>query len=309
MQKVLIIKLGHSETLDPEIGNVPSLGDVMRTTVILHCFNDHDVSWLCDEHAYALLKDNPYINRILFYNLTTVMQVQAERFDIVVNLEKIPGICALTDSISAWSKYGFRFDPLSGEVKSYEKSHEILQIYTDLEKKKNAKKIWQEVLFEMIGHKWSGEKYILGYNPGSNVDFDIGLNCLVGTKWPNKVWPKEKWTSLHEHLSKEGYNISWQQGKNNIEEYIEWINSCNLIVTHDSLGLHIAIALQKKIVALFGPTAAHETHLYNLGNNLLPETQYDCLPCLEPVCPEEIPCMNSISLGKVLSKIKKVLNK
>ena len=34
-QKVLIIKLGYSETLDPEIGRVPSLGDVMRTTVIL----------------------------------------------------------------------------------------------------------------------------------------------------------------------------------------------------------------------------------------------------------------------------------
>ncbi len=35
-QKVLIIKVGYSETLDPEISNVTSYGDVLRTTVLLN---------------------------------------------------------------------------------------------------------------------------------------------------------------------------------------------------------------------------------------------------------------------------------
>jgi len=38
--KILIIKLGYSETLDPEIGRVPSLGDVLRTTPILHALRE-----------------------------------------------------------------------------------------------------------------------------------------------------------------------------------------------------------------------------------------------------------------------------
>ena len=33
--KILIIKLGYSETLDQDIGRVPSFGDVLRTTPIL----------------------------------------------------------------------------------------------------------------------------------------------------------------------------------------------------------------------------------------------------------------------------------
>ena len=115
MEKVLIIKLGYSETLDPEIGTVPSLGDIVRTTPMLHCFKDCNVTWLTDESAYPLLKDIPNIDRILLFNIVTVLQLQAEQFDIVINLEKVPGICALCDTIKAWSKLGFRLDLWEGK--------------------------------------------------------------------------------------------------------------------------------------------------------------------------------------------------
>lgn len=306
-QKLLIIKLGYSETLDPEIGNISSLGDVMRTTVILHCFKDCHVTWLTDESAYILLKNNPYINRILFYNLTTVLQLQAEQFDIVVNLEKVPGICALTDSINAWSKYGFRFDFMEGEARSYEGSHDAFRIYTDLNNKRQAKRIWQRVLFEMLGKKWEGEEYILGYKAKSKPKYQIGLNYLVGSKWPNKVWPKRNWDEIYKMLIKKGCSVSWQQGQTDIEDYIKWIHSCKLIVTHDSLGLHIAIALKKKIVAIYGPTVSQETYLYNLGRKVAPEGKYDCLPCLMPICHKEVTCMSTITVERVYSEIERVL--
>lgn len=63
--KVLIIKLGYSETLDKEIGITTSLGDVLRSTVILNYLKGDDVTWLVDEKAYPLLKNNPWIKRIL----------------------------------------------------------------------------------------------------------------------------------------------------------------------------------------------------------------------------------------------------
>lgn len=309
-QKVLIIKLGYSETLDPEIGRVPSLGDVLRTTVILHCFKEiYHVTWLTDESAYPLLKGNPYIDRILFYNLTTVLQLQAERFDKVVNLEKVPGICALTDSVNAWSKYGFRFDPETGEARSYEGSHAALKVYSNISSKRTAQKKWQEVLYQMLGKNWNEESYILGYKPHSVSRFKIGLNYLVGTKWPNKVWPKKNWERLYNLLSEDNNVVSWQQGKENIEEYIEWINSCDLLVTHDSLGLHIAIALQKKVVVLYGPTASHETYLYGLGQKIAPEGIYDCMPCLKPECDRDIVCMETIRIEKVFATLQEVLSR
>ena len=308
-QKVLIIKLGYSETLDPEIGRVPSLGDVMRTTVILHCFKSgYHVTWLTDESAYPLLKGNPYIDRILFFNLTTTLQLQAERFDKVVNLEKVPGLCALADSINAWSKYGFRFDPDAGEARSYEGSHDAFKVYTDINKKRNAKRVWQDVLFEMLGKRWRGENYILGYKPVSRIKYQIGLNYLVGTKWPNKVWPKQNWDELQALLEADGYAVSLQQGRNNIEAYLEWINSCGVLVTHDSLGLHIAIALQKRIVALFGPTSAKETALYSTGVAITPQGEFNCLPCLKPECDKAQCCMHTIPVETVYSEVVNALN-
>ncbi len=308
MRKILIIKLGHSETLDPEIGKFSSLGDVLRTTVILHAFKEDRVTWLVDEVAYPLLRGNPYINRILFYDLTTVLQIGSEKFDIVVNLEKAPGICALADKVEAWTRYGFRFDYLNGKAESHEHTHEILKIYNDIDAKRLAERTWQDVLYEMIGQKWDNEEYILGYKPKTETKYGIGLNYKVGAKWPNKSWPIKDWHDLGAKLEDAKYLISPQleDTDKDIEKYIDWINSCQLIVTNDSLGLHIAIALEKKVIALFGPTSPYETYLYGLGTKILPSEPYVCIPCLKHSCHMKIACMETIEVEGVFKEIKEV---
>ena len=54
MAKILIVKMGYSETLDSHMSRISSLGDVLRTTVILHLFKNDHVTWLVDEKAYLL---------------------------------------------------------------------------------------------------------------------------------------------------------------------------------------------------------------------------------------------------------------
>src|SRR5512145_2420575 len=131
MAKVLIIKLGYSETIDPEISRTSSLGDVLRTTVILYPFKDDHVTWLVDAAAYPLLEGNPFINRILIFDLASVLQLQKERFDTVINLEKVPGVCALADSVSAWRRYGFRFDEQRGEAEAYDGCEKVFSLCKD----------------------------------------------------------------------------------------------------------------------------------------------------------------------------------
>ena len=304
-EKVLIIKVGYSETLDGETGMITSLGDVLRSTVLLHLYKNAHVTWLVDEKAFPLLNGNPFIHRILSYDLTTVLQLQSERFDTVINLEKVPGLCAFSDSLNAWRRYGFRFDPENGVALAYDSSQHVLEICMDLEYKKNTKKCWVEILFEMVGAKWQGEGYILGYKPESSIMYDIGFNYDVGKKWPNKAWPMEYWKEL-ERLIDNKYKISWQQGLANIEEYFEWINSCRVFVTNDSLGLHIACALNKNIIALFGPTLACEIYMPN-GIKLLPRTNYNCIPCLRPRCIQNKSCMNYIEPKMVYDAIESIL--
>ncbi|OHB98723.1 MAG: hypothetical protein A2W74_08075 [Planctomycetes bacterium RIFCSPLOWO2_12_38_17] len=301
-EKVLIIKLGYSETLDGEIGKVTSLGDVLRSTVILHLYKDAYVTWLVDEKAFPLLRGNPFIHRILSYDFTTVLQLQSERFDTVINLEKVPGVCAFADSLHAWRRYGFRFDQEKGMALTYDGSHHVLEICLDLEHKKKTKKCWDEILFEMMGATWQGEGCILGYKPKSEVNYDIGFNYDVGKKWPNKAWPMEYWKEF-ERIIGNKYTVTWQSGLGNIEEYIEWINSCRVFITNDSLGLHIANALNKKIIALFGPTHADEVYIKD-GVKILPVSNYDCIPCLNARCIQDKSCMNFIEPKIVCDSIK-----
>ncbi|KKO18665.1 MAG: glycosyl transferase [Candidatus Brocadia sp.] len=304
-EKVLIIKLGYSETLDGEIGKITSLGDVLRSTVLLHLYKNAHVTWLVDEKAFPLLKGNPFIRRILSYDLSSVLQLQSERFDTVINLEKVPGLCAFSDSLNAWRRYGFRFDPENGVALAYDGSQHVLEICMDPEYKKKTRKFWEETLFEMVGAKWQGEGCILGYQTKSSTAFDIGFNYDVGKKWPNKAWPMEYWKEL-ERLIGNKYTVSWQQGLKNIEEYFEWISSCNLFITNDSLGLHIAGALNKKIIALFGPTMASEIYVPN-GIKLLPTIDYPCIPCLSPRCKQSTLCMHYIEPNVVYDMIEKVV--
>lgn len=307
--KILIIKLGYSETLDREIGTSTSLGDVLRTTVILNYFKNDDVTWLVDEKAYPLLEGNFLIKRILIFNLESVLQLQRERFDTVINLEKGPGICAFSDSVNAWRRFGFRFDEERGIAQAYDGAEKVLALCLDLEKKKGNARFWQDALASMIEKQWTPqEDYVLGYKSHSSLKYDIGFNWVVGDKWPNKAWPKKHWKKI-EGLLKKKYTISWQRGLTDLYEYMDWISACRLIVTNDSLGMHLAIAFKKKIVALFGPTSSQEVYLYSRGVKLLPKVSYGCVPCLESRCIQKIHCMEFIRPQDVKVEIERLLRK
>lgn len=305
MAKVLILKLGYSETIDAGISKVTSLGDVLRTTVILYPFADDHVTWMVDEAAYPLLEGNSHINRILLYNLDSVLHLQRERFDTVINLEKVPGICALADSIAARRRYGFRFDAAKGAAEAYDGCEKVFSLCKSIDLKRAHRKSWQESLLQVVGAKWAGQEYILGYQPKTTERYDVGLNWAVGSKWPNKAWPAEQWDELKGLLAG-NYSYCMQQGMDNLYEYMDWINSCRLIVTNDSLGLHIAVALRKKVIVLYGPTNPNETFFYNRAEVLYPEVDYSCIPCLSPSCSQAKQCMEYITASDVKKRIETI---
>lgn len=302
-RKVLVVKMGYSETLTSETGQTCSLGDVFRTTVILHLFKQDQVTWLTDEAAFPLLEGNPYVKRLLRFDLITALQLLSERFDVVVNLEKVPGLCAMVSRINAWQHFGFRFDQETGTAQAYERADEALEIATNESGKRQNGKSWEQVLFAMLGSRWNGEGYVLGYKPATRPAFDVGLNMHVGPKFPLKAWPPEHWQKLEQLLA--GRTVTHQQHLTNLRGYIDWVNSCHTLVTNDSLGLHLGLALRKKIVALIGPTSSekelppHNGHL----KVLKPAINRDCMPCYRPECVWEDPCMQYIHPERVVAAI------
>ncbi|MBU4590653.1 MAG: glycosyltransferase family 9 protein [Candidatus Omnitrophica bacterium] len=308
-KKVLIVKLGYTETIDQRLkSDTVSLGDVFRTTAILHIFKNDNVTWLTTKEGGQLLAGNAYIKRVLIYDPKAAFQLRTEDFDIVVNLERLSGICALTDSIHAQRRYGFRFNEKGGKVEACEHSYEVLANSDDPDLRRKMKKHWIEVLYEMVGEKWNGEGYILGYKPRTSEKYDIGFNVNVNKRWSNKAWPRKNWRKL-ERLFDGRYSISYQKSLDDIHGYIDWLNSCGLIITNDSLGLHLSVALKKKIIALFGPTSEKEIHFFEKCKVIRYSTESDCAPCFNMFCGNGKPCMEMISPEVVYDSVETMMGR
>lgn len=284
--KILIIKLGYSETFIDDNSRVVSLGDVLRTTPILEGlkqkYPNSQIDWLVSAEAYDLINESEFIEKTMIFGKDKIN----EKYDILVNLEKFDEIFEFINQLE--------FTQLIGFCKS--ENNVILEPQND--------KIWQELIFEMLGLEWNGQKYSLGYKPKSRIYRDVGLNYLVGSKWPTKAMSMKKWENLANSLDEIGFKYSWQEGKENLKEYIEWINSCETIITQDSLGLHIAMALGKNVVALFGATEYKNMYFYGHCKVLLPKSNCDLLPCYKKFCDKADFCMNSIDLDEILDFLK-----
>ena len=299
-RKILIIKPGLIETIGNEenTDRVVSLGDIIRTTPILHLYKDDDVAWVTVKEGAALVRDNPHIKRVFCLGDKSLEDLQKERFDIIVNLEKDRDICLWTDSLKGEKRFGFHYDRDTGLLRVFDLNFAVLDSPGDHGLRRVNRRKWVEILFALIGEEWKGEDYLLGYKPKTKEKFDLGFNVHVGKKWTNKRWPDKGWKEL-EKAVREKYTYSYQRSLENLEGYMDWVNSCRLLITNDSLGMHLALALRKKTVVIFGPTSSSEIEFYGRGRGIHPETGWDCIPCFRPECQRGSLCVETVSAQKV----------
>lgn len=247
--KVLIIKTGHSETFNERVHSpVVSLGDTLRTTFLLSFFQE--VVWLTSDDA------RPMLERLYPKNefITNFNDINIHDFNLIINLEKNPEFYDIVNSTDI--AVGF-----------FEKNDEIFfkgldRKVTTIEDSLTISE--EEYLLECLNIKNNGFSFpSISLDMATTNKYDYGLNWQVGKKWPKKNIEKEFWNKLACEIEKSGASISWQRGFDDINEYIEWIDSCRCVITLDSLGLHLANQLGKKIIALFGPTNEKAIFLNN----------------------------------------------
>lgn len=93
--------------------------------------------------------------------------------------------------------------------------------------------------------------------------------------------------------------------ENTLGQFAALVNLCDVVVTGDTTALHIAIALKKKVVAIFGPTCAQEIELYGRGEKMI--TSLPCAPCYRRSCEVAPNCMQAIKAEEVMAKIRALL--
>jgi ADP-heptose:LPS heptosyltransferase len=76
----------------------------------------------------------------------------------------------------------------------------------------------------------------------------------------------------------------------------------DIVISGDSLGMHIAIGLRKHVIAWFGLSCAPEIDLFDNGAALVPR-DLACAPCWKRVCPHNLECISGIDLDAMIDAI------
>ena len=219
-----------------------------------------------------------------------------------------------------------------------------LGLSDELKFKKN-KKTYQQLIYEVCDLKYEADEYVFKLTDeekdfaqnkfGSRLKPNkpvIGLNIGSDKMFAGKSWRLDGFIELAQKLYRDiGADIlilggAVEQKKNRVlvekltalkvpvidsgcdndlRQFAGIVNLCDIIVTGDTLCLHIGIGLKKKIAALFASTCAQEIDLYNRGEFII--SPAECAPCYRKDCPYDLKCMDLISVDSVYTAVKGLL--
>ena len=176
------------------------------------------------------------------------------------------------------------------------------------ELKAKNKEAYQQIMYKILGLKYKkqepmltldkkslnfSKKFALKNNIKKN-DLVIGINTGAGGRWEDKKLSIKKTAELIDKINKQLQNVKIllfggpeEKERNNkikkliktkiidascnnsLMEFASLVSLCDILVTSDSLALHIGTALKKKIVVFFYVTSASEIELYNSGIKII----------------------------------------
>jgi heptosyltransferase-1 len=94
-------------------------------------------------------------------------------------------------------------------------------------------------------------------------------------------------------------------GQTSLVELAALYRRMEMLISTDTGPMHIAAAVTRPVVALFGPTAEWRTGPYGDGHRIVSVSQ-DCRPCFKRDC-AHCRCMQSITVEDVMQKVAELL--
>jgi ADP-heptose:LPS heptosyltransferase len=336
--KILIINL---DAMGDVLMTTAQLSSVKRK------FPKSTIYWVTLKNAAPLLFNNPFVDRVYEYNPEKLSILSQMEFDHVMNVDKSQSSGALLNSINAKNKLGFGLNEDGKIIPVNEGAYYNYMLGMDdqLKFKKN-KRTGQDYLAETFELEYKRDEYVFNFTDDeiifisgykkevgiSESDFVIGFNTGCSDLYPNKKMTIEQHIYLIEKLLETGkYKIALFGGPEDTERNENiyshfggkiintptthgvrkgtcYENIADVLITGDSLGMHIAIALKKYVIAWFGVSCWTEIDLYERGIKLYQEDLF-CSPCWKKVCPYNLECISMIDLNGIVSEVDNYFEK
>jgi heptosyltransferase II len=93
-------------------------------------------------------------------------------------------------------------------------------------------------------------------------------------------------------------------GQTTLEQLIEELGKCRLLLTNDTGTMHLATLLGVPVVAVFGSTEPSLTGPLGRGNRVV-RHQVECSPCFLRECPLDFRCMKAVSVEEVARAVNR----
>lgn len=254
-----------------------------------------------------------------------IYNVRKEKYDLVIDFQGLMRSSLVTFLTRSKMKIGF-FDV-----------REKLAVYAYKEKVKipeNLKHAIEKNIYlacKSIGLNYELSNYKLTPKFISDESFKyitLPQKFIViapGARWPSKMWPTSFFAKIADEITSNLPNIAIViigsspeikiannlidlchiakpvsfAGITTLEELIYILSRSMLLLTNDSGPMHIAAALRRDVVALFGPTSPVKTGPFWEWNRVF-STKTGCTLCMKRECTKRIiECQESISYRDV----------
>jgi heptosyltransferase-2 len=303
---------------------------------------DSCIIWLTRPAALPLLEGNPFLDEVVGWDDGLALRLAVERFDLVLSLDSGHDGARAGSLAVAVQKRGFgcnadgKVVPLNAEAEEWF----LMGVFDPL--KKANRKSYPQILHEICRLPWSGARPVLHLTEAEKAFAArfvaerltgrgpvIGLFTGAGRRWRGKAWSEAGFAGLIEQLLREETGQVLLLGgpdeaernqrllrqfpdrivdggcDNTLRQFAALVGLCDLLVTADTLALHVAAALAKKFAALVGPTSAAEIELYASG--VIVEPDEECRCYYQPVCLHPPSCLERLPAEKVMQALRGLL--
>jgi ADP-heptose:LPS heptosyltransferase len=306
-------------------------------------FPESTIWWVTLKESTPLLFNNPYLDNVLEYNAESISILNSMKFDYVMDVDKSQRSCALLNSIDAKNKLGFGLNEDGKIIPVNECALYNYNLGMDDNLKfKVNQRTGQDYLAETFELDYKRDEYVFNFSEeelqfiekykkdvGINEhDFIVGFNTGCSSLYPNKKMTIDQHIYLIDKLlEKKKYKIILLGGGSEDSQRNEMIysnfkgriintptdqgvrkgacyeSSADILVTGDSFGMHLGIALKKYIIVWFGVSCWTEIDLYDRGVKLFQKDLF-CSPCWRKVCPYNLECIQMIELDRIIREIE-----
>ena len=332
--RILIVKLDAMGDVLRSTALLPPLAEVHPRAA---------VTWITRAESVPLLQRNPYVAEVLELGPEALVHLQTRTFDRVINLDASRTSAALAAAARSRRKDGFVLDQRGCVQPTNEAAARWLEagIFDDI--KRAGRTTYQDRMAEILGLAGLAHRYVFELDRGeltrarmhlSSLGLDlrrpvIGLNTGAGGRWPLKQWREDGYLELiaraarrldvqflllggpgererNERLKSAARVPLIDPGcHNGVRHFAALVAHADVVVTGDTLAMHLSLALGRRTVALFGPTSAPEIELYGLGEKVVPDI--GCLSCYKTSCELSPNCMDLISTDMVEAAVMRQL--